>query len=174
MVEFEIPDKLISNVLKVGGVLIVLVMVATLIRPSITGNVVNRMNELNENLTVCTTALADVSALAETQEEAISVMSSDVSNLTELYQDCSVDLSNVSGEVAFLRAEIENTERVFENMEIALNETENDYRDLAEFAAKAKCCQLKVLDNPDIDSYDIQSNKIVCQVDSDGEYTLEC
>lgn len=174
MVEFEIPNKVISNVLKVGGVLIVLVMVATLIKPSITGNVVNRMNELNENLTTCMTELADANDLSQSQDEAITVMTSDVANLTALYESCSTDLENKTGEVAYLKGELKDIDRSFENLQIDLNVTKDNYRYLAEFAAKAKCCIQNTLDDMQYDSYDIEANTISCQENNNGEYTLEC
>lgn len=174
MVEFEIPDKWISNTLKVGGVLIVLVMVATLIKPSITGNTVARVNQINANLTQCSSQLATTRDELETQRGLNNVLNEDIANATSMYTSCAAQLKE-STDLATNKTRLaDRLSSRYEYTLIELNETQVDYAELAEFAARAKCCVQNTLNDMDYDSYDIKSNAITCQDSNDGKFTLEC
>ena len=181
MVQFEIPDSWISNSLKIGGILIVLVMVATLVKPSITGNVVSRVNELNANLTECSANLRDAKAEVNSTNDALSVLSENLQDTTALYDECVEGLSetqnvldNRTDELDVMKDNYSSLSMKFDNLEDELNTSSDDYDDLAEFAAKAACCPKRLLDDPNINSYNIKDNTVKCLADSEGSFTLEC
>ncbi|MFW5852903.1 MAG: hypothetical protein ACOCUR_02640 [Nanoarchaeota archaeon] len=183
MVEFEIPDKWISNILKVGGALIVLVMVATLIQPSITGNVVSRVNTLTSELNVCSAKLNETKGLLDSAEEAVFMLTGDISELNSQFYSCSYNLNVTKSSLDNKTSKIESLEQNLTRMDQKLkilseeyNRSSSDYLSLARYAAEKWCCVKQFLDNPSIASFDIDrgENEILCRESSSGEYDLEC
>ncbi len=182
MVEFEIPDKVISNILKVSGALIVLVMVATLIRPSVTGNVVNRINLLSSDLSSCELELNKTKQLLWSSEDTVAMLTTDISAVNSQFYSCSFQLNNslslqknLTSRYEVLQESHEGLSEDYVTLSSNFNESEEAYLELASFAAQKWCCVRKV-DNPDINSYDIsrQNNEIVCRESNRGDYTLSC
>ena len=182
MVEFEIPDKVISNVLKVGGALIVLVMVATLIRPSVTGNVVNRINLLSSDLSVCELELNETKQLLWSSEDAVEMLTMDISAINSQLYACSSKLNtslsvhqNLSAQHESLETSYAKLSEDYATLSANYNSSEVAYLELAQFAAQKWCCVRKV-DNPDINSYDIsyQNNEIICRESNRGDFRLSC
>lgn len=182
MVKFEIPDSLISNILKAGGALIILVMVATLIRPSVTGNVVNRLNLMTTDLSNCELMLNETTSLLESSEDAIFMLTSDISAINSALYSCSYNL-NLSKTALTIKNEEHSTlekrhSDLLEKHKILTeeyNRSSNDYMELAKFAAQKWCCVRKV-DNPDIESFDIivRDNQVVCREFNRGSHQLSC
>lgn len=180
MVDFSIPDTWISNTLKIGGVLIVLLMVATLIKPSITGNVVNRVNELNTNLTICTDSLSQANGELSANNELISSLQEDMGNMTaELNQVNSEREGLIAERDGYLSKLTETQEaldvltRVHGFLVLENNDTVEAFKTMSDFAASVLCCPQRFTNN-NIDSYNVVKNKIKCEVNGDGDYTLEC
>lgn len=179
MVELDIPDKWISNILKAGGILIVLVMVGTLIRPSITGNVTNRMSSLDVELRECYTALNQTEEQLEDTDGLVSTLSDDVSNLTHQYHDCTADLKELDSEYAnltedheSLRANHSDLQDEHLNLTDMYEDAMDDYESLADSMAIDTCCDK----SPDVEyeSYEIIDNSIVCRTEEKGDFELEC
>ena len=179
MVELEIPDSWISNVLKAGGVLIVLVMVGTLIRPSITGDVTNRLGLLDADLQTCYYELNQTTARLEASEDVIDSLSKDVSNLTHQYYDCAAELSefnmsmsNITEDYELLESELELLEDFHKNLTEDYYDLEDDFLSFADNMARDACCGR----SPDVDygSYDINDYSIDCRTEDNGEYELAC
>ena len=191
MVEFEIPDKWINNTLKVGGGIIILLMVATLIRPSVTGNVVNRLSILNDDLMLCYSELNETSALLVSSEQTVEMLSFDISDMTRSLYECSdnlntsnYELSSISSsydsladEMELLTLDYEILSADYASLLDDYNRSTSDYVELGKFAAEKWCCINRIVsNNPDIDSYDIltRDNEILCRESGRGTYELTC
>lgn len=142
--------------------------------------------DLNDQLMVIT---ADKNSC----EKYKTLLQKSVDNLTGQYQvmiteselsKTKLELSNakLESELESVKAILEatkNTNNVeqktlknqLEDEKEKLIQSQNLYQKLAENAANNICCKQKV-DNPDIDSYDIVSDKIVCL--SGGSNSLAC
>ena len=191
MVEFEIPDKWINNTLKVGGGIIILLMVATLIRPSVTGNVVNRLSILNDDLMLCYNELNETSALLLSSDQAIEILSDDISDMTGSLYECSDNLNatnyeleslsdmydSLADELNLVTLDYEMLSSDYESLLSDYNRSTLGYIELGKFAAEKWCCINRIVsNNPDIDSYDIltRDNEILCRESGRGTYELTC
>lgn len=179
MVEFEIPDRWISNALKAGGVLIVLVMVGTLIRPSITGDVVNKANLLNSDLRECYSDLNQTEVRLGETNLLVDSLSDDVSNLTDQYYSCSeelnesdLNLSNMTSEYETIEDDLNETSEAYDNLTEDHEELSDDFREFSDSVARDSCCGR----SPDVEygSYDLVDDSIDCRTEDNGQYELSC
>lgn len=177
MVEINIPNSWISNALKVGGVLVVLVMVATLIKPSITGNVVNRMNELTVNLTECSESLYTAQEELAANELMINNLQIDIGDISDQNNDCQTKYEAVrvidsqkTDELADLHSAFDTLDRKYADVLEKVNRSDSEYKELAEFAARVKCCIWPFEE----ESYDLEDNAVTCRTGSKGEFALDC
>lgn len=179
MVEFEIPDKWISNALKAFGVLIVLVMVGTLIRPSITGNVVNKVNLLNNDLRECSSALNQTENRLEETNVLVDSLSADVSNLTDQYYSCAdklydyrFNLTNITSDYEALESNFTELSEEHENLTEEHEGVVEEFNRFADSIAKDSCCGR----SPDVvyGSYDLVDDSIDCRTEDKGQYELSC
>ncbi len=179
MVELEIPDNWVSNILKAGGVLIVLVMVGTLVRPSITGNVTNRMNVLNADLQQCYTELNSTDERLEDTSALVDTLSADISNLTHQLHDCAAELyfaednlTNVTDSYESLKIEFEKLDELNDNLTERKDEIMDVFREFADSVAVDICCGR----SPDVEyeSYDITDESVDCRTEDNGEFELHC
>ncbi len=181
MVQFEIPDKWISNTLKVGGLMIVLFMAVTLIRPSLTGNVVNRVNTMSTELSECRSELNSTEVRLESTDLLVGNLSDDVSNLTHQYYDCAEQLNHTrtvyeeaDSEIDLLESNYSELVERYENVTEEHSQTLEDYSELVDSSAHATCCINIGDDDTIIGSYDVVDNNITCRTGSRGEYNLSC
>ena len=179
MVEVEIPDKWISNILKAGGVMIVLIMVGTLIRPSITGNVTTRVATLDTELKGCFNVLNQTEIALYDTELVIDSLARDISNLTHQNHACIEELyyaqnnlSNATGEYELLNQEFRELRQLYINLTKVHEDTVDEFMGLSDSLAVDVCCDR----SPDVEygSYDIRNNFVTCRTEDNGDYELKC
>jgi hypothetical protein len=82
MVDIHIPNKIIANVFKIGVLVVMVVMVANFLKPSLTGSLIKDIEYLNSSVTSC-------KQVVDSQNTKIDMLNSTVNRVT-------VDLENTS------------------------------------------------------------------------------
>ena len=185
MVNVNIPDKLFSNVVKIGILVIVVVMVGSFLKPTITGSYIENINSLNKTATSCKDKLALCDSSFIQVNDSLTRLSSDFSDLTSDYQKCKDDSVVVNNAYVTLNdeynksmTELNAMKEEYDSMELELNQSQAVYDELADDldelsrnSANTICC-IKRVDNPSINYYAVSNNKVTCL--EDGELALDC
>ena len=179
--------NLFKNIIKdnktisiVAFTIIILLLLILVVRPSIVGYTIyqnlkdsnqsiddykENAQELKSNLLVANTKL---DSCTEQNEE----LSAESEEFTEKYYDCEKELSTLTNDLDLSENEYEKIlaliEDNLEEKEEEIEELKQDYDILVTNVANNICCKAKV-DDPKIDSYEIQGNKIVCLEGADSK-----
>ncbi|MBW2987983.1 hypothetical protein DRJ48_00970 [Candidatus Woesearchaeota archaeon] len=120
------------------------------------------LSQLNAELNECKLAKSNLT-------QQLDIARKDIKRLQIILATLNTTITNLNlekqKEIAQLRSDYEEEIGVLntklDKCQAKLTEQENDYQDLAENTARSICCKQKV-DNPEISSYKIKNNRIVC------------
>ncbi|MFP4112703.1 MAG: hypothetical protein ACLFUO_06940 [Candidatus Woesearchaeota archaeon] len=178
MVSVNIPDNFISNGLKIGVLVIIVVMLSTFLKPSLTGNFVKDIEALNASVTSCQNVIDEQKNEIELLNDTLNIASSDVDKLSEELDECNKLRDSSNQDYMLLRNQYNKTREEFNSMKVdyndykkKLNESENAYQDVVKNSANTICC-MKRVENPAIKYYTVREGSIKCL--ESGELELEC
>ncbi len=169
MVEEELKRKIIIASI----IVIVIILLIFIIRPGIIGyTIYQQVKESNYSVENYGEDIQDMKTkllVSDTNLSSCSAFNKEL--LTELekysdkFSDCNSELNALKTDFSLLRADLDQKN---EELDKLINEKQEEIDDLrlqydlfAENLANNLCCKAKV-DNPDISSYKIENNMIIC------------
>jgi len=177
-----IEEKLKRNVIILSIVFVVMIL-AVFIKPSITGYAVyQQVKESNYSIEDYGEKIQDLKTkilVSDTNLSSYSAFNKELLTELEKYSDkfseCNSELNALKTNFSLLRADLDQKNEELDKLKNEKQEEVDDlrlqYDALAENLANNLCCKAKV-DNPDINSYKIENNKIICL--EEGGLDISC
>jgi DNA-directed RNA polymerase subunit N (RpoN/RPB10) len=180
MVDIHIPDNFLSNVMKIGILIVMVIMVASFLKPSLTGQFVRDIENLNATVESCKTVVDSQNEQISFLNNTVNLMSVDLNNMTNDLDYCIKVRDTVNNDYVKLREDYNKTyteystiKQDYDDFQEQLNETNFAYSALSKNAANRICCVRNMLEGKEFDSYRIGSDyEVVCSIG--GEKTLSC
>lgn len=177
-----IEEKLKRNVIILSIVFVVMIL-AVFIKPSMTGySIYQQVKESNYSIEDYGENIQDLKTkllVSDTNLSSCSAFNRELLTELEKYSDkfseCNSELNALKTNFSLLRIDLDQKNEEFNKL---INEKQEEIDDLrlqydalAENLANNLCCKAKV-DNPDIISYKIENNKIICL--EEGGLDISC
>lgn len=164
-------------------VLLVLIFLGiAVIRPAIVGyGVYQQLEGANQTLDGYEQEIDNLEASLSTSKADVTDCESSKSSLESDLDSARADVSSCDSQVSELEKQIDETPDLQEKVDDLedqvstltdeIDDAEDNYDSLAVNTANNQCCKSKI-DNPNIDSYDLVNNKIVCM--ESGPLSISC
>jgi len=177
-----IEEKLKRNVIILSIVFVVMIL-AVFIKPSMTGySIYQQVKESNYSIEDYGENIQDLKTkllVSDTNLSSCSAFNKELLTELEKYSDkfseCNSELNVLKANFSLLRADLDQKNEELDKLKNEKQEEVDDlrlqYDALAENLANNLCCKAKV-DNPDINSYKIENNKIICL--EEGGLDISC
>lgn len=180
MVDVHIPDNFLSNVLKIGIMIVVVIMVANFLKPSLTGSYIKDIELLNESIEGCNDIIDAQNREMAVLNDTVALLMDDLQNLTGELDECVETRDVVTADHSKLKLQHNKTVEEYQTIKAdydsfakQLNDTNNAYEELAQNSADRICCVRNLLEGKEFDSYKVDSDfDIVCTIG--GELEIDC
>lgn len=168
-----IEEKLKRNIILASIIVIAIILLIFIIRPGIIGyTIYKQVKESNYSVEDYGEDIQDLKTkllVSDTNLSSCSAFSKELLTELEKYSDkfseCNSELNALKTNFSLLRADLDQKNKELDKL---INEKQGEiddlriqYDTLAENLANNLCCKAKV-DNPDIISYKIENNMIIC------------
>jgi len=168
-----VEEKLKRNIILASIIVIAIILLIFIIRPGIIGyTIYKQVKESNYSVEDYGEDIQDLKTkllVSDTNLSSCSAFSKELLTELEKYSDkfseCNSELNALKTNFSLLRADLDQKNKELDKL---INEKQGEiddlriqYDTLAENLANNLCCKAKV-DNPDIISYKIENNMIIC------------